>query len=97
MNKQASEALIARVSGLEWESSEWADGGYAAVLRGIVIDIVPEVEGDEWHWTVRPSSARCEWPELYASGHALTLRAARIAAAHKAAKADAQYPTIAYS
>ena len=96
MNKQASEAIIARISGLEWEeSSEWADGGYAAVLRGIIIDVVPE--GDEWHWTVRPSSARCEWPEVYSSGTAFTLRAARIAAAHKAAKADAQYPPIAYS
>lgn len=97
MNKKRSEALIARISGLEWESSEWARGGYAAVLRGIIIDIVPKGDDDEWYWTVRPSAVRCQWPEVYASGVACTLRAARIAAAHKAAKADAQYPQIDYS
>lgn len=97
MNKERSEALIARISGIEWESSEWAVGGYAAVLRGIIIDIVPKGDDDEWYWTVRPSSARCQWPEVYSFGVAFTLRAARIAAAHKAAKADAQYPMVHYS
>jgi len=83
------------VSGIQWKRSEWSEGGYAAVLNGILVDVTKD--GLEWRWTVKPSAARCEWPELYGSGSTFTLRAARIAAARSTVDADAAYPKIDYS
>ena len=95
MHKAQAQRLERIVAGIQWERSQWSDGGYAAVLNGILVDVTKDGLG--WRWTLKPSSSRCEWPELCGSGSSLTLRAARIAASRSTVDADAAYPKIDYT
>ena len=91
-----------------WEESEWADGGLSAWVDGIVADVVPstvygppdpEAWGGPrlaWSWEVKPSSSRCEYPEMFDAGEAHTQAGACRAAAAAARRADARYQHVTY-
>lgn len=82
-----------------WGPSEWADNGFAAYINGIEANVYPSDpfgEGTGWIWDVKPTSHRCEWPELFDSGETKTVEAAKKKAAAAARRADSKYPTVQY-
>lgn len=86
---------------VEWFPSEWNDDGFSAYLDGIVGDVYPDdspytPHDLPWAWSVKPTSTRCEWPELIDYGNAQSAEVARRKATQAMVKANEQYPHINY-
>jgi hypothetical protein len=77
-------------------TSEWTDQGWAADVNGIEADVWSTDGGATWEWSVKPSSQRCEWPEVVAVGVCKSADLAKSKAARKALAADASYPVVSY-
>lgn len=84
---------------VEWNESEWNDLGKSAWLNGIVGDVHPDMEAHptkRWAWDVRPSSSRCEYPELFDCGNAPSEEVAKRKATQAMMRADKRYRHIQY-
>jgi len=87
------------VKEIQWGRSEWNDHPEALMgwLDGIEIDIHPSTfEEGQWAWSVKPTSSRCEFPELFNCGDAATPAECKKVAEESARRADASYQHINY-
>jgi len=90
-------AASAKPGPVEWGPSEWADEGYGSYYHGIDLDVYPDPEKPGmWVWSVKPSSSRCEYPELYDLGSSRTAQAAMRAAEKSGRRANRSYQHIKY-
>lgn len=93
------------MSAIEWMRSEWNDHPQAQAgwLDGIMGDIYPEEDWysneptGKWDWEVKPTSERCEWPELIDCGVCDTAAQAKAKCEEIMRKANASYPHISYA
>ena len=84
---------------VEWDRSEWNDLGQSGWLNGIIGDVYPDMNeppSRRWVWSVKPSSSRCEFPELYDCGTAPSEEVAKRKATQKMIDADRSYQHIVY-
>lgn len=80
----------------EWFTSEWAPGGFTAVLGGVVADVWPNNgedygDGSTWSWKVMPTAEVSEWPEAWDAGGAKSEGGAKKSAGASLKKAAAYY------
>lgn len=85
----------------EWHEAEWDNRSLARWENGIEAGVDPtpgtaDRPRMKWFWWVKPTSSRCEYPEMWNCGFASTVEVAKARADAAVRKADASYQHVRY-